>query len=151
MNMAISMLDRVTGGRGHKIVKFSMVSVVGVAMTQVLLVIFQGPLDWKPTISNVVAVSLTTLPVFLLNKRWVWKRGGGAHWRREVLPFWAFTIAGLILSTAAVAIVEDWSDSIVVVNLANLAGFGVLWIAKFLFLDAVMFPSDDTDVVADPA
>jgi putative flippase GtrA len=148
----MGILDRLTGGRGHKAVKYSMVSVVGVAMTQVMLVIFQGPLDWKPTVSNVVAVSLTTLPVFLLNKRWVWKRGGGAHWRREVLPFWAFTIAGLTLSTLAVAFVESRSESILLVNIANLAGFGVLWVAKFLFLDAVMFRDHHAEApAADPA
>jgi putative flippase GtrA len=151
----IGMLDRVTGGRGEKALKYSMVSVVGVTLTQVMLAVYQGVLDWDPVVSNVASVSLTTFPVFVLNKRWVWRRGGGAHWRREVLPFWAFTVAGLGLSTGAVAIVDGWSDSILLVNAANLAGFGVLWVAKFLFLDHIMFGGDGQadvdDAVAEPA
>ncbi len=56
-----------------------------------------------------------------------------------MVPFWGLTFAGLILSTLFVAIASQWSDSTVVVSLANLAGFGVLWVAKFVILDAVLF------------
>ena len=33
---------------------------------------------------------------------------------------------------------------------ANLAGFGVLWVAKFLFLDQVMFGHSEVDEVLAP-
>ncbi len=144
---AAALLDKVTGGRGALAIKFSMVSVVGVTMTQVLLLISIGLLDWHPVGSNVAAVSFTSVPVFLLNKQWVWSVDGKLSIRREVIPFWLFTLAGLLLSTLLVAIVHSASDSHLLVMAANLSGFGVIWVAKFLFLDKVMFGHSELDEV----
>jgi putative flippase GtrA len=124
-----------------------MVSVIGVTLTQLLLVLFIGILDRHPVSSNVVAVSLTSIPVFILNKRWVWSRDDKVSLRREVLPFWVFTLAGLLLSTLLVALAHAVSDSQILVMAANLTGFGVLWVAKFLFLDEVMFGHSEREEV----
>ncbi|MGH9273693.1 MAG: GtrA family protein, partial [Acidimicrobiales bacterium] len=142
-----AVLDRVTGGRGALAIKYSMVSVIGVTTTQVLLVLFIGILDRHPVGSNVAAVSLCAVPVFFLNKRWVWNHDGKVSFRREVLPFWVFTLAGLLLSTGLVALAHSMSDSQVLVMAANLGGFGVLWVAKFLFLDQVMFGHSEREEV----
>jgi putative flippase GtrA len=142
-----AVLDRVTGGRGALALKYSMVSVVGVTLTQVMLVLFIGILDRHPVGSNVAAVSICAVPVFFLNKRWVWNHDGKISFRREVLPFWVFTLAGLLLSTALVAFAHSLSDSQLLVMGANLAGFGVLWVAKFLFLDQIMFGHSERDEV----
>ncbi len=142
-----ALLDKVTGGRGALAVKYSMVSVVGVTLTQVLLVLSIGILHWNPVSSNIAAVSLSSLPVFLLNKRWVWSADGKLSLRREVLPFWFFTLAGLLLSTGLVVLAHAVSDSQLLVMAANLTGFGVLWVAKFLFLDQIMFGHPQRDEV----
>src|SRR5690606_32266968 len=139
--------DRVTGGRGLLALRYSMVSVVGVVVTQVALVVLIGIFDQHPVASNVAAVSLAAVPAFVLNKRWVWNRDGKVSLRREVLPFWVFTLAGLLLSTGLVAVAHSVSNSQVLVNAANLAGFGVLWVAKFLFLDKVIFGRREIDEV----
>jgi putative flippase GtrA len=142
-----AVLDRVTGGRGALAIKYSMVSVVGVLLTQVQLVIYVELLDWDPTTSNVIAVMLTALPVFFLNKWWVWSHDGKVSFRREILPFWVFTGAGLALSTGLVTIAKNASDSTLLVMAANLGGFGLLWVAKFLFLDKVMFGHSEVEEV----
>jgi putative flippase GtrA len=148
-----AVLDRVTGGRGALAIRYSMVSVVGVTITQTLLVLFVGILDHDPTWSNVVAVMLTAIPVFFLNKHWVWSADGRVSFRREILPFWVFTGAGLAASTGLVALAQNLSDSTLLVMAANLAGFGVLWVAKFLFLDQIMFgrPELDEIIAQEPA
>ena len=86
------------------------------------------------------------MPVFLLNKHWVWGKRGRAHMRREVIPFWLFTVAGWFLSTLMVILVVNVTSTDanpdgnkLAVQLANIAGFGVLWILKYLFLDRIMF------------
>lgn len=82
-----------------------------------------------------MAVSVVSIPAFLLNKYWVWDEAGRAHMRREVLPFWLFTVAGLALSTLFVvaAAQGDYQHGEparqpLAVQAANIAGFGVLWV-----------------------
>ena len=140
--MTTAILDRVTGGRGDKAIRYSMASLFGVVLTQLVLVVCHGALGMAGEAANVVAVTLTAIPAFFLNKHWVWGRSGRAHMRREVLPFWTFALAGLLLSTIAVTIVEDRSDSTLLISAANIGAFGVLWVAKFLFLDRVLFGED---------
>ena len=125
MNLSpAALLDRVTGGRGNLAIRYTTVSLIGVTITQVQLLLYVGILDQDPTWSNVIAVSLCSIPVFLLNKHWVWNADGKLSLRREILPFWVFTLAGLGLSTALVAWVETFSDSTLLVMAANIGGFG---------------------------
>ncbi len=140
-----ALLDRLTGGRGEKVVRFGLVSVVGIIITQALIFLFHGLLEADAEVANVLAVSLSSVPVFFLNKRWVWGQGGRAHLRREILPFWAFTLLGLVSSTGLVAIADHNSESTWLVMVANITGFGLVWVAKFFFLDAIVFGRDRPD------
>lgn len=122
-----------------KALRYIAVSLLGTALTQVLLVVMVHGLGWDGPIANVVAVTLTTIPSFLLSKHWIWADGDPASVHRQVLPFWALSLAGLALSTLFVWVAQSLWDADWVVNLANLAGFGVLWVAKFLILDTYLF------------
>ena len=139
MPTATDLLDKISRGRADKLLRYSGASVVGVVLTQALLVFLHGIANIDAEVSNVMAVALTSVPVFYLNKRWVWGKGGPAEMRREVLPFWGFTLLGLVISTVLVTVVDNYTDRTWPVLLANIGGFGVVWIAKFLFLDAVVF------------
>ncbi len=134
---------------GKRALRYVATSGFGVVTTQILLALFLYVFEWKPVPSNFTAVSIVSVPAFLLNKYWVWGKRGRAHMRREVLPFWLFTVAGWILSTLAVALVvrmtrdpdvehlkHGWRPA---VQAANIAGFGILWVLKYLFLDKIMF------------
>jgi putative flippase GtrA len=124
-----------------KALRYVTVSVVCTIATQVLLWILYGQLGWSGVASNVFAVCITSIPAYLLNRYWVWGKNDKNRFWTEIVPFWGMAIAGLILSTVFVAIATQWSDSTIIVNLANLTGFGVLWVAKFLILDEVLFKS----------
>ena len=131
---------------GRRAIRYSMCSVVGVVGTQILLFLFLHVFEWKPVLSNFVAVTLMSVPVFMLNKYWVWGKRGRAHMRREVIPFWLFTVAGWFLSTLMVILVVNATSTDanpdgnkLAVQGANIAGFGVLWVLKYLFLDRIMF------------
>jgi putative flippase GtrA len=134
---------------GRRAIRYMATSGIGVVGTQLLLGLFLHLFHWRSGVANVVAVSMMSIPAFLLNKYWVWGKRGRAHMRREVLPFWLFTLAGLALSTLFVVLVANATknpdvESLkngnkVAVQLANIAGFGVLWVLKYLFLDKIMF------------
>lgn len=126
-----------------------MVSVVAVACSQVVLIFCSVVLGWRPVPSNVAAVTLSSIPSYLLNRAWVWGRRGSHNILREVVPFWIFAFVGLGFSTLLVSIAARWSEATAVVSLANLTAFGILWVAKYLVLDQVLFAlvgdEDDDD------
>ena len=129
---------------GRRAIRYSATSLICVGITQALILIFYRGIKWSEVESNLAATMLTSVPAFALNKYWVWGKRGRAHMRREVLPFWAFTVAGWLLSTVAVALARDIGDPLsttrtISVMVASIAGFGVLWVLKYLFLDKVMF------------
>jgi putative flippase GtrA len=95
--------------------------------------------------ANVIATLCGIGPSYAYNRRWAWKRTGRGNLWREVVPFWILCLCGLVLSTAAVDVVSSWGaawpDAVRAVALpaANVAAFGVLWLAQFAFLDRVLF------------
>jgi putative flippase GtrA len=124
----------------QKFWKYCMTSVVGVTMGQSLLFFFASVLDWGGVISNICSVSISTIPTYYLSRAWVWRKRGKSQLYAEVIPFWVMTFLGLLLSTLCVYVFErQWPDNKLVVNLGNVCGFGVLWVAKFFILDRVLF------------
>ena len=102
-------------------------------------------------LANVIAVSCGIVPSYLANRSWVWRRRGRSSLAREVAPFWALSLAGLALSTVAVAwtagLTRHLSPAVRAVALptANLAVFGSLWVVQFVVLDRILFSSAGTD------
>jgi hypothetical protein len=66
-----------------------------------------------------------------------------------VLPFWLFTVAGLLLSTVAIWVVHRFTDAKLVINFVQLLSFGVLWVIRFFVLDKLfhveVFEDDTPD------
>jgi putative flippase GtrA len=95
--------------------------------------------------SNVIAVCCGIVPSYVANRSWVWKRQGRSSWRREVGPFWALSLAGLVCSTVAVSevasLTASWSSAVrsVALPAANLSTFAALWVVQFVMLDRVLF------------
>jgi putative flippase GtrA len=88
-------------------------------------------------------VTLACIPSYLLNRYWVWGKRGRNHFWREVFPFWAMAALGLVLSTIFVWFVDQRTDVTLFLMAANLSAFGLLYIAKFLVLDRVLFKVAD--------
>ncbi len=134
----------------RKPVRYSLVSVVAVGVSQLVLIICNGLLGWSAVASNLAAVSIGCIPSYTLNRSWVWGKRGRNHLWREVAPFWALALLGLAFSTVLVHLASRWNDSTVVVSAANLTAFGILWVAKYLLLDSLLFalPGDDSELLA---
>jgi putative flippase GtrA len=124
----------------QKFWKYAMTSVVGVIMGQSLIFLFASVLDWSWGWANVAAVAISTVPTYYLSRAWVWQKRGKSSLYAEVVPFWVMTFLGLLLSTIFVVMLERrYPDSKILANVGNVAGFGVLWVAKFFVLDRILF------------
>jgi putative flippase GtrA len=135
----------------RKLGRYAGVSVISTIVSVTVLAILVGAIGWQPGWSNLVAVGIATIPSFELNRRWVWRKAGPRSAHKEVVPFFAFSFAGLAISTTLVHYAGHWATDAgwsraartVVVEFASLAGFGILWIAQFVLLDRVLFKAKE--------
>jgi putative flippase GtrA len=134
-----STIEQLKGEYGQKAAKYLAVSVVNVVVGQSLLVLANHVFGWSFVVSNLFAVTLSAFPAYVLSRRWIWQKKGNNHFWKEVVPFWSMAFLGLALSTGVVAVADNYSDATIVLNLANLFAFGLLWVAKFFVLDKLMF------------
>tara|TARA_B100000131_G_C18079759_1_gene597759 strand:- start:540 stop:971 length:432 start_codon:yes stop_codon:yes gene_type:complete len=123
----------------RKIFRYLLVSVVSVVIGQLLLYLFFKILGLDASLSNFLSVTLSTIPNYLLNRYWVWRKSGPHDLKREIFPYWIIAFTGLGLSTLFVFLADRIWDSWVVVNCANLSAYGSLWVLKFVILDRYLF------------
>jgi putative flippase GtrA len=132
---------------GQKMVRYTLVSVISVAVGQAILFLTFGVLKlFTASWDNVIAVCISAVPSYYLNRTWAWGKSGKSHLWREVVPFWALALAGLGFSTIAVGWTHDHTHHLhshlvvaLLVNGANVAAFGVLWVVKFVIFNKWMF------------
>jgi putative flippase GtrA len=127
---------------GKKMFRYTMVSVVSTAVSTVVLLLVYGVFRvWTEVPSALFGNLVATVPSYYLNRSWAWGKTGRSHMRREVLPFWTLSIAGMLLSVATESearhiglahFEHDHLARTVLVLGANFLAFGILWVVKFL-------------------
>ena len=135
-------LERMLRWSGKKASRFLIVSTFNVVFGQGLLVLAYSWLGWSFAVSNGASVAIGAGPAYVLTRYWAWEKQSKNHLVKEVLPFCGLVFFGLIVSTAATGIANTYSEAQVVLNLVNLASFGLIWVCKFLLLDRFMFGGD---------
>lgn len=132
---------------GKKAIRYTLVSVVSVIVTQIALIVLFGVFHWTARSANIAACTIGGVPSYWLNRRWAWGKTGKSHLWKEHLPFWSLTFLGLALSTWAADFAETWARQHVdsrllqtgTVAAASLAAFGVLWVGKFVIFNKLLF------------
>ena len=140
-----SMLERSRTPGGRKMVRYSLVSVISVIVSQIVL--FGAQSFWSARTSNIVAVCVSAVPSYYLNRAWAWGKSGKSHLMKEIVPFWSLALLGLIFSTWAADYAETHAHNVtgndlvarLIVNGAALAAFGILWVGKFFIFNKLMF------------
>lgn len=136
-----------------KLAKYAAVSLISVVISQATLYVMASVWDWDAVVANVAAVALGTPTSYVMNRAWVWSKHGKSSFWTEVVPFWVLTFAGLGLSSLIVWIFHElWPDQKILVNVGNIAGFGLLWLLKFFILERLLFKvtGERADEVAAP-
>jgi putative flippase GtrA len=134
------------GPWGRKVWRYSVVSLVSVAVSQSVLLVTFGMLHWTARLANMVACAVATVPSYL-NRSWTRGRRGRSRRWKEVVPFWALAFLGMVLSTwaadfagtlAAHAVASHAARTAIVMTAALLT-FRVLWIGKFAIFSTMLF------------
>ena len=130
-----------------RLVRCMGVSVITTIVSVTTLAATTMGLGLEAWVANVLATAVATVPSYHLNRRWTWGKQGASDLWREMLPFWVLSFAGLVLSTVAVALTDSWLHGshlgqplrTLVIVIAHLSGFGILWVAQFILLERVLF------------
>jgi putative flippase GtrA len=147
MHRLLSMTGRAGRHRIGQLVRYGSVSIISTVVGLSVLGTLVATRAISPGWANIVATATGTVPSFELNRRWVWRRTGTRSVTREVGPFCVMSFLGLALSTLTVTAAAAWAtrhalapaSRTVLVEAANVAAFGSLWVAQFVVLDRVLF------------
>jgi putative flippase GtrA len=138
-----------------RIVRYGSVSVVSTVVSLGMLYVFYRVVGMKAWEANVVATAIATVPSYYLNRTWAWGRTGKSHFMREVAPFWIIAAICLLLSSGAVYLADHEASHLTqrqdirtaIVELANFATYGVIWVGKYTLFNKLLFANRDEDVV----
>ena|GEM_PF-384124 len=130
-----------------KFIRYSMVSVVAILISQVVILLAAWLFHLSGVASNALGAVASTPASYELNRKWAWGKRGKSHIWKEVVPFWALTFAGLAASTVTVQIADTMAKSHHVYGIdralaimgASLFAWGVVWVAKFVIFNQVVF------------
>jgi putative flippase GtrA len=131
----------------QKLFKYSMASVVAIAVSQASLLLLVGVVNMEAVLANTIATSVAAVPSYEMNRKWAWGKSGKSHLWKEVVPFWALAFVGWAFSTLCVYLMQRYavdhhfshSAKTFWVAFVNLAAYGVLWVGKFMIFNKVMF------------
>lgn len=141
-----ALLDHAKSDEGRKQLRYAGISVVFVPLGQICVQV----LKWVFEVHEVLAVLLTacvlTLPNYLANKHLVWRDKSKDNRATEVTVFWLAAVLGTgfamgFVFVAGKLVPESQGDLVhaIAIFAAQLLGYGIVWVARYLFLDRLIF------------
>lgn len=138
------LLEHARSEEGRKQLRYIGVSLVFVPVGQILIQIV-ARIVGSFTAASIISAAILTPPNFFANRHFVWKVQNKDNLRTQVVVFWVGAMLGVSLATGFTWLVEQWTvDQSQLVKsaavfFAQLAGFGVVWVARYLILDRWLF------------
>ena len=138
------LLAHARSAEGRKQLRYVGVSLFFVPVGQVLIQVLARLVDSFTTASLLGAALLTPFN-FFANRYFVWKVTSRDSLRTQVLVFWVGAMLAVAMATGLTYLVERWTadrPSLVqslAVLVAQLTGFGVVWVGRYLVLDRWLF------------
>ena len=129
-----------------RVVRYALGSVVASLVSLVTFVLVYGVLGALSPRQSSVAASLTGMvPAYFLNRNWAWGRRGRSHLVKEVLPYLAASVLGLVAAMWSVDVASSHvktltggkSLQVTLVAMAYVGTYAALWVLKFLFFNVL--------------
>jgi putative flippase GtrA len=150
------LLVHVKSVEGRKQLRYAGISAVFVPLGQIVIqilgrVVFmerEGLVESPNfTKASLAGAAILTLPNFFANKYLVWRDTTKDKLKTQVLVFWVAAMLGVALATSLTYVVERTvktarASSLIeslAVFAAQLMGFGVVWVLRYLVLDKWLF------------
>ena len=121
-------------------------SVVATILSQIAFTVCYGALDTSAAVASIVAFFAGAIPNYLLNKAWAWNDRSVPR-RRAVVAY--VIVIGVTngLAIGITTLADAWVRAhiashgarTVLVDLAYLASYGVMFVLKFLLFDGLVF------------
>lgn len=147
---AAALLEHARSDAGRKKIRYAAVSVVFVPLGQLLIqvlaaTVFSGS-DDNFTWASITAAAILTVPNFFANKYVVWRSTSRDRLHTQVVVFWVAAMLGVSIATLLTWLVErqvhdkvaGWVEALAVFG-AQLVGFGIVWVGRYLILDRWLF------------
>jgi putative flippase GtrA len=140
-------LDWYATPHGTRLVRYTLVSVVAVPIGLIFDIIALDLFHWSPGWSGIFGAAWGAVPSYYLNRTWAWGKSGRSHLWKEIVPFWVIAFIGVLFAgwTQGLAGHDVKHHDItgllrqIIILGAYLAGFGVLWLVKYVIFNKVLF------------
>jgi putative flippase GtrA len=123
----------------QRVSRYLSVSLVTASVGQIAIVLLHWIIGIGAVVSNASAALLVAAVGFVLSTRFVWSSDRSRRYRVEVPTFFAISLTGLAVSTGLVALVSQQTDMPITVNAASFISYGLVWVARFIILDRLVF------------
>jgi putative flippase GtrA len=129
-----------------KVWRYTVGSVIAAVTSLVVFAVAFG-LGLGNVPANVLAFLAGAVPNWILNRSWAWQRKGRVHVRREIILYAVVSAVSLAASSAATgwadhevpAVTPNHTLQVLLVACAYIATYGVLFVAKYLVYELVIF------------
>ncbi len=146
---ATALRNHARSDEGRKQLRYAGVSLVFVPLGQVLIqlfaaFVFNDGTDTNWTAASIASAAVLTVPNFFANKYFVWKQTSHEGLRTQVTVFWVAAMLGVSLATLLTYLVDaaidghGWFEKLAVF-FAQLTGFGIVWLIRYVILDKWIF------------
>lgn len=133
-------------------VKYGLVSVIATVIDLTVLNAGIKFFGLSPMIAKTFAFLAATIASFPLQQRWVFRleKGEGSSATRQWTQYLIASVAGFLAAQACIAFANhQWPGNLLAINIANLFGFGTVWVFKLVFFQKVVFKAKEAHGVTE--
>jgi len=129
-----------------KLARYAGTSVAAFGVSEAVLLVLYGSGILNATTDAFLANLAGTVPSYLLSRYWIWREASRRRVGRQVVLYWftsllCMVITSLTIGGMAQAAPDGRAPHLVVVGLGFFVISFLLWVAKFLVYERVIFPS----------
>lgn len=143
--------QRINNPVAQKAIRYTLGSGISFVISQVVFIASYGVFHlFDSRGSSIFATLAGAVPSYFMNRYWAWQKKSRSHFSKEVIPYFVMALVSLIFSTWA----TDFASShrtivglshlrqVAFVDGAYILSFAILWCAKYIFMDKVLFTKE---------